>query len=150
MKPIKLKGLLKEENHPTIIKEAIKESNNILVKSKVLNEAVDVNKLRKLEDEVWDLTTTLEKKQAELEELKRKVVSDVKVTKAGKKMIYTRKDGVTWYSPSAYDYLYWKIEDTFTDKKVVHDDKDYEPLIELPPFYRKLALALYNGPIPKK
>jgi vacuolar-type H+-ATPase subunit I/STV1 len=130
-----------------------KEQEVALIKT-ALNEAVSskTNKLNNLEKTREKLATELEKIDGELQELRMSISKEVTVTKKGKKTIYKRNsDGIEWYSPDSYQSVYWKMGDKFTDKEVQHDDSSYgnDGLYGLAPHLRKIALATYNGNIPK-
>ena len=149
------KGLLNEIKAMNKIAgtQLTKEQEISLIKN-VLNEAASSKaaKLLKLEDRWEKLTTELEKVEDELDQLRLDVAREITVTKQGKKTIYKRNsDGIEWYKLGPNSSFFWKIDDKFTDKKVKHDDPEFDFSKELfTPQTNKIAMALYNGPIPKK
>ena len=141
-----------------IIKINKMKLKSLLNKKQILTEsaASDWNTYSKL----W---SKREKMEAELEEISAKI-DEIRLSLANLATTYKAKDGkstvtvykrnsdgIEWYHPGPGKTLYWKIGDEFTNKKVKHDDPEWgNDLSDTSPQLKKIAIAVYKGPIVKK
>ena len=134
---MKLKSLLNE-------RQILKESA-----------ASDWNTYTKLWDKREKMEAELEEISTQIDEIRVKLASLATTYKAknGRSTVTVYKrtsDGIEWYHPAPGKTLYWKIGDEFTNKMVKHDDPEWgNDLSDTSPQLKKIALAVYKGPIQK-